>query len=188
MSYRVTQFDCEREIRRLEAAGYRVPDVGIERTARVWTKVMEGVGPKSFTAAVDEYLRSDSRWWPKPGAIRQLAFEVRARDPKARPTDLRSRYLRWEQSQEDGCPVCGAAVQLVGPGRRGVPQKRWNEETGRLEDGEAGEGRLWVVHDAERHRQEGVPWVGPPYVEPGAKVSKQKSPDPEPSPAGQHGP
>lgn len=161
----VTRMDVTPQIRRLESAGYRVPRVGVDRVGEVWTEVMAGVPLRQLRDAVTRFLKIDERgYWPKPAQIRQLAIQAQAEDPKSVPTDLQSRYLRWERDQQGPCPVCRSTVELVSAERRAVPQRVWNADAGQVEDGPAGEDRYWVVHDAERHRQEGVPWVGPPYA------------------------
>lgn len=71
--------------------------------------------------------------------------------------DLKTRYFRWEQHQEGGCPVCGAVIQLLTAEQRG---------------GFSGGGlRLGVRHDYWMHRNAGVPHVGWPH----APIEKRES-------------
>ena len=63
---------------------------------------------EQFTGAVDIYLRSTGRFFPRPGELLALGREV-ARQPGA-ATDLDGRFAEWERSETwpwTPCPVCG---------------------------------------------------------------------------------
>lgn len=151
MSYdRVTAMDARHQIGRLESAGYRLPDAGAERVAAAWVEALDGVAAEDLADAVTSYIQGTSSYWPKPGALRGLAIDARRdRLNGGQGGDLKSRYLAWEQSHEGGCPVCGAVMQIVQAGNRGVP--------------DTAAGRYGVIHDYGEHARKRVAHVGYPY-------------------------
>lgn len=150
---KVTAFDARGHIEQLQAAGYRLPDgTTIERLAKIWGDVLEGITIDELADAVRTYLRDGSRYWPKPYEIRQIALDARreAGHVVGGGGDLRSRYRAWEQHNADGspCPVCGAVLQSLTAAQRGAP--------------EGAPPRYGVYHDVGEHRRRKVPHVGYP--------------------------
>lgn len=96
---------------------------------------------EQFTGAIDAYLRSTGRFFPRPGELLALGRDV-ARQP-GQATDLAARYLRWEQEGYTliaggpftPCPVCAAVVEFTP--------------------------RVAVRHDHQVHYERGIAYVGP---------------------------
>lgn len=93
------------------------------------------VSSEQFTQAVTEYLRTDARFFPKPGELRAFALKQPGRQDH--PTSMAS-WLRAGMSDLTGkllpCPVCNRAWQ-------------WSP-------------RLHVVHHHLEHRRAGEACVG----------------------------
>lgn len=165
MRTRVTAMDVQSQLKRLVSAGYRAPNNGdLEHTAAVWVKVLEGIEAHEFRQAVERYLRSDARYFPRPGHIRNVALEGRANGNAPLHT-LEAQYLRWEASQEGPCPVCGATLRMVSADESDTPPVIWDPELDRIrkrtEDDPSPPDRLAVMHDPTEHAAARVPHVGP---------------------------
>lgn len=142
---RITPIDIRREVKRLQNA-YALPrDADPDGLCEAWSEALEGVRADELHDAVSEYLKNGGRYWPTPAEIRRAALDARRGTPEAR-NDLRSQYLRWEQSHAGPCPVCRAVLQLV---RRERP------------DGSTVD-RYGVIHDPFEHERQRVPHVGLP--------------------------
>lgn len=155
-------------LEKLKAAGYNAPKGDLGRTAGVWRDVLGGVDLLTLRRAVDGYIANGSRYWPKPGEIRELAFSLRRDTPgmerRIEPQTLRGIYIAWEQHHEDGspCPVCQAVFQKIARERKGY---RWNPMEGKKYPRGSTDAPFWgVLHDPRRHQAAQVPHVGLPMM------------------------
>lgn len=72
--------------------------------------------PEQFAGAVDAYLRSGAKWFPKPGELLGLGRAI-ARGPNG-VSGLAGEYAEWERAgwqdpvtgRWSPCPVCGAEM------------------------------------------------------------------------------
>lgn len=136
----ITQMDVRRMLRTLQDAGYNIPrDTDDKRLARVWCRYMSGFDVEAVNAAVDGYIRDGKHYWPKPGEILQRAREGGAKGPGETDDSPRGRYLRWEQTHDGPCPVCGATIGL-----HGSPP------------------RYHYRHNADEHHRQDIPHIGLP--------------------------
>lgn len=103
--------------------------------AQTYVEACGDVSAEQFQQAVTEYMRTDGRFFPKPGELR--AFAVKQPGFQASPTSMAS-WLRAGMSDPTGkllpCPVCNRAWQ-------------WSP-------------RLIIVHNHVEHRRVGEPCVG----------------------------
>ena len=114
----------------------------VEALARRYVTLCAGASAEQFTQAVTAYLQSPAQWFPKPGQLRALAQEQPAVVGHIGPQTLAEQYHAWERAgwadERTGvflpCPVCGSAVES--------------------------HGRVRVLHDPQRHRETGVPYIG----------------------------
>jgi hypothetical protein len=120
------------------ATVYAAPKVALPLLGDVWVRALHGIEPRELHAAVDRYLESAARFFPKPGEIRALIPRRNGDSPD--DGTLLGRYRAWQFGSGVGdrepCPVCGSVL----------------EETA---------GRLAVQHDHQRHHEAGIPYVGP---------------------------
>lgn len=148
---RVTQFDARTEIQRLEAAGFRLPDIGSDRLAESWAEAMGDLTLDELSAAVTDYIRQGGRYWPIPSVLRSAVMDARKTRPASAPGDLRGRYNRWASAGDhatEPCPVCGAILQKLGD--------HWGVSQG-------DHGRFGVLHDKRQHDAARVSHTGYPY-------------------------
>ena len=52
---------------------YKAQTSDLSRLAGVWESALSGLAPDQIRAGVEAYIRSDARFFPKPGQIRLLA-------------------------------------------------------------------------------------------------------------------
>lgn len=144
---KITRMDVMDALRDLEGAF--TPPKGVTRDvlASVWMKVLDGVYVDELNRSVDQYLRSDARYWPKPGLILGEIRKARHLSGIKRIETAVDVYWAWEETKGDGeplagagsaCPVCGAVLEYREPS-----------------------GRYNVWHNASLHESAGVPFVGP---------------------------
>ena len=159
----VKLLDAQAAINRLRFV-YPLPrDVTVGEAATAWAEVLGDLSVDDLDAAVTAYLKNGGRHFPKPAEIRRLAAANRANQTNGgQPSDLRSRYLCWEQTNDGPCPVCGAVLQLVTDpfAHRAV----WDADRGmmrkRTSDDPPPPKRYGILHDGPRHAAAGVPAVG----------------------------
>ncbi len=116
-----------------------------EQLARLFVEHCGDISAEQFTQAVTAYLKSDARFFPKPGELRALA----ERQPGATAfrDDAVAQYWCWERGDRpfsapyqdtEGhfapCPACG----------RGISEY----------------GRIRLVHEHHQHRALGLPCIG----------------------------
>lgn len=145
---KITDLDVKRAMRRL-AAVHRPPD-DKEAAVRVWRDVLGDLNASELISVVNEYLRSDARYFPKPGALRQMA--------------LRRRTGPANRSAGDGpdpaveCPACGAKIRLLDPDEQVLMRYDHGELRNYLTENQTGSQRYGIYHDLS------VPHDGLPVV------------------------
>lgn len=151
----VTRMFAQGCVNDLVLAGYRLPDGATTHSlGAMWAKAMDGLEDQDLREATDEFIRTGGRYWPKPSEIRDLALTARReRGGFAKGSgSLASRYRAFETNNAEGsCPVCGARLQLLSPAQLGYPDAPKDTK------------RYGVYHDRKKHRDAGIPHVGPPY-------------------------
>ena len=117
---------------------YRVPQgTSLPTLGDVWVRALADVERQAFLAAVDTYLRSPARFFPKPGELRAL---IPRQMGESHDGTLLGRYRAWQfgSGLGDGepCPVCNSVLSQIDSGR------------------------LALHHDHQRHVEAGVGYVG----------------------------
>ena len=130
----------------------------MEATVDGWMFVLEGCNDRELLRAVEEYMRSDERYFPKPG---QILKNVQATRSKTWGQETQQ-SKDWNQLQEGPCPVCGAVLQLYADphASKYVYNPRKGEWRPRTADDPEVTKRYQVVHDRVAHERAGVPAVG----------------------------
>ena len=93
----LTEYDIKKTMSRLEAAGYFIPPAASENWhefQREWRDSLADVTHDELAAAVTDWIRSDSEWFPKAG---QLLGMIQRR-----------RTTPYYHDPDVPCPVCGA--------------------------------------------------------------------------------
>ena len=148
--------DLKREIKKL-AIAYGKPEVPEDEAIGLWRHVVEGLSDRSVTEAVNQYVRSPARFFPRAGQIAEIAREIEAstfgdrRD--AGPKD-------WNALQDGPCPVCGAVLQLYAHDKRETWDARVNKWRKRTPDDPDPPRRYRLIHDAAAHARAGASMVG----------------------------
>lgn len=151
----MNDLDLKREIRKL-AVAYGKPEHPEDETVGLWRHVLDGITDKAVTEAVNQYVRSPARYFPRAGQIAEIAREIEASTYGDRPHDGKPRD--WNAHQEGPCPVCGAVLQLYSDRKPEVWDRgRWRKRTADDPDPPR---RFQFVHDAGAHQRAGVPIVG----------------------------
>jgi hypothetical protein len=121
------------------ATVYAAPKVALPTLGDVWVRALAGIEPRELHTAVDRYLQSSARFFPKPGEIRALIPRQNGDTPN--DGTLAGRYHTWQQGSALGdgapCPVCGSTLA------------------------QDASGRLTVLHDHQQHVEAGIAYVGP---------------------------
>ncbi len=105
-----------------------------------YAEICGDVSEQQFTQAVSEYLKSEARFFPKPGELRGLAKQQRgivplgAADPGSFDEWLRAGYRIRRDGPLTPCPACS---------------RFWEDR-----------GRMKLIHDHARHATLGLPCVG----------------------------
>jgi hypothetical protein len=120
------------------ATVYAAPKVALPTLGDVWVRALTGVEPRELHAAVDRYLQSPARFFPKPGELRALIPRHNG-DEHDGSLEGRSRAWQYGSAVGDGepCPVCGSTLA------------------------QDATGRLVVLHDHQQHVEAAVGYVGP---------------------------
>jgi hypothetical protein len=130
--------DLRDGIQLLVAAGYVMPKVDRDEIASAWQRVLGGYSLQEFRAGLDTFLRSDAKYWPKPGQILREIDRLRFERGETGRKGLAAAYWDWEKSGKTGpCPVCGAVIEFR-PGQRSA-----------------------VYHDHQQHYEKYVGYCGP---------------------------
>lgn len=144
----IAKLDALEQVKRLNSAGYSLSrGATAEGVASLWTETLD-VRSDELRSAVSVYVRKGGRFFPKPGELLDIVRDLRS-EQGGRPSDLRSKYLAWEQHQQGPCPVCAAVIQLVTA-----------EQRGGVSEGAA---RYGILHDFREHQDARVPHVGWPH-------------------------
>jgi hypothetical protein len=112
----------------------------VTRLAETWLEVLGDLPLTSINRAVTVYLKSEKRFFPKPGEIRALARQYL--EPGVETlADRHAAWLRNGMSDRLGgrhtpCPVCGAELAFYR--------------------------RFEMRHDQQRHYEAGVGYAGEP--------------------------
>lgn len=93
------------------AALYKPPTANLEALASAWEAALRGATADQIRAGVEAYIRSDARFFPKPGQIRTLGIAGTARVVAAKEA---------AKDPDAPCATCGAVPGPV-PG-----SQRWN--------------------------------------------------------------
>lgn len=138
----VTAVDTRREIKRLTMVYGGQKDQ--EELASTWAFVLKGVDVMELRSAVGDYLRSDARYFPKPGQLRSRILAERAeRIPIEKP----------KEQEGAECPGCGATPVEMTAAERGADTRIFDRTTGRLrertDDDPAPKKRLDYRHRSE---------------------------------------
>ncbi len=158
----VTDLDITTAIRKL-AVAFTKPDAPEADLVGLWKHVLEDVDASALREAVSRYLKSDNRFFPKPGQMLWLVREVEGE------TFGEARRERgegpWDQLQEGPCPVCRATMQLQPPPRHShTHQAVFDWKIGayraRTEQDERPTHRYRIIHDRAAHERAKVPAVG----------------------------
>ncbi len=128
----------------------------VDGTVDGWLFVLEGCNDHELRKAVEEYMRSEARYFPKPGEILK---HVQASRSKHWGEETQA-SKDWNQLQEGPCPVCGAVLQLYADPH--AAKYVYNPRTGRWRNRTADDPpapkRYAVVHDRAKHAN--TPIVG----------------------------
>ncbi len=121
------------------ATVFSIPrDTQIDKMAETYSKILGWFTMETLNSALQEYLTTETRRFPRPGDLYPLAKRIQAA-PKQ--SNLRDTYMKWYQAGMWGaCPVCDSILEDPGPD---------------------GEQTLKIFHDAQRHREVDVPYFGP---------------------------
>jgi hypothetical protein len=108
--------------------------------ARVYFEALADLSSEDFQVAITQAIRTESKFWPRPGKLRELANEHRKSfglTASAPPLTPYQEYLEHPSDwHKVPCPVCGALLEWR-EGRRGH-----------------------VYHDVLKHRDAQEPYVG----------------------------
>lgn len=154
----LSELDVKRAIRQLGIA-YGKPTEPEQELVGLWRHVLDGVSEEALTEAVSRYCKSPARFFPRAGAIREIALAVdagRSRRPIEQIADPN------EDLAAKPCPVCGARLQLAhDPNDDGmVFDHKTNRRRPRTEHDYQPPKRYRVLHDGWVHRARGEPAVG----------------------------
>ena len=121
------------------ATVFSIPrDTQINKMAETYSKILGWFPMEVLKKALQEYLTTQTRRFPRPGDLYPLAKRIQAA-PKQ--SSLRDETRRWYQNgMWDPCPVCDSVLEDPGPD---VAK------------------RIVIHHDAQRHREVDVPFAGP---------------------------
>lgn len=114
-----------------------------ERMAERYLNALSGLGPDELRHAVQEAIRTESHFWPKPAKLWQLGMEYRKAHPTTYngPRSLGQQFSEWERDGMNGpCPVCGSVME-------------WP-------DGQRG----GVRHEGQRHKEVGIEYTIPAWA------------------------
>jgi len=115
--------------------------------AKLYYDVCRDLPREAFEYAIDAYLKTDARYFPKPGELCALAKQfVPTRSFNG--GGLVTKYWAWEgNGKADGepCPVCDAKLE---PHLKRVTPDGYKVE------------RVYVEHDRHQHAAKGVGFVG----------------------------
>lgn len=150
--------DMRRELRRL-AVAYGKPAEAEDELVGLWRHVLDGISDRGIVDAVNRYVRSPARFFPRAGVILEIAQEIEASrfgdGGSDRPTD-------WNQLQEGPCPVCGAVLQMARDPHDGgevwdLAKGKWRKH---IENDPEPPLRFRVLHDGWLHKSRGISAVG----------------------------
>ena len=121
------------------ATVYPIPrDTQLDKMAETYSKILGWFSMDVLRRALQEYLTTASRGFPKPADLYSLAKGI-VRAPA--PNSLRDTAMQWYQDGMHGpCPVCNSVLEFAGPD---VMK------------------RTVINHDNQRHREADVPFFGP---------------------------
>lgn len=122
-----------------EAANvYPIPrENDLKRMSETYVKALGHFPLDVLKQAFDEYARTSTRGFPKPGNLYPLAKRI---EHAPTTNDLEKAHYDWYCGGVNGpCPVCGSVLEIPPPN----VQKRAR-----------------VYHDARRHREMRVPVIG----------------------------
>lgn len=140
----ITEVDVSRAFAKLTDIYW--PPKNEEATKRIWMNVLKEVDPADFALAVHAYLQSPETKFPKPGQIlRLIQEETTKRVPGFKARD--------EIIVDGRCVVCGAGWTRTTREDRDPNNLHGLRDRPPLE-------RIGMIHDAEKHRQAGVPAWG----------------------------
>jgi len=113
-------------------------DTQIDKMAETYSKVLGWFSMEILKQALQEYLTTETRRFPRPADLYPLAKRIQAA-PK--PDSLRDETMKWYQAGMWGpCPVCDSVLEFA-----------------ELDEMKTTK----IFHDTQRHREAGVPFFGP---------------------------
>jgi len=121
------------------ATVFSIPrDTQIDKMAETYSKVLGWFSMDILKQALQEYLTTEARRFPRPADLYSLAKDI-AKAPA--PNSLRDTTMKWYQEGMYGpCPVCNSVLEFA---KADVMQT------------------AKVQHDSQLHREAGVPFFGP---------------------------
>ncbi len=121
------------------ATVFSIPrDTQLDKMAETYAKILGWFPLDILKKALQEYLTTETRRFPRPGDLYPLAKRIQS-TPKS--STLKDETMTWYQDGMWGpCPVCDSVLEDPGP---------------------EGKKRVVVHHDAQRHREVDVPFSGP---------------------------
>ena len=133
-----TRGDVSAALDRLATVYHAPKGISLATLGDVWFQSLHDLAAPDLRTAVDTYLRSAARFFPKPGEIRSL---LPRRNGDEHDGTLLGRYRFWQFGSGVGdgepCPVCGSVLA------------------------QTESGRLAMHHDHQRHVEAGIGYVGP---------------------------
>ncbi len=121
------------------ATVFSIPrDTQIDKMAETYSKILGWFPMETLKKALQEYLTTETRRFPRPADLYPLAKRIQAA-PKQ--SNLRDTHMKWYQAGMWGpCPVCDSILEDSGADVMQTTK---------------------IFHDAQRHREVDVPFFGP---------------------------
>ena len=121
------------------ATVFTIPrETDIKKMSETYAKILGWFTMEVLQQALQEYLTTQSRRFPRPADLFPLAKRIES-TPVA--NTLSETHMQWYQDgMHTPCPVCGSVLEFPGPDEKATTK---------------------IHHDAQQHREASVPMIGP---------------------------